>query len=793
MARLLKPVGGAVTMRRIIPASCGVFCILLGAGVSAQGPVMQRETAEVLVDMVARDRHSRIVRDLRPEEVQVLEDGVPQTIRHFEFFTGHDTGDNGAVPSGPGLASAPVPAPISRMRTLREATVVSFVVGSLNPDGRKSTREALREFVKNDLQPNTYVGVFLVGYNGVQPVQMYTNDAQLILAAMDRVIRMPGQRIINEPDLLPDILEAAETAPLNSTTHLERNSNSEGKQTAASVPGPAANIADAADFMGTYWMDQSLDAYDSSMRELLGIRHFVQAQARIPGRKVIFLFAGGLVVHPETIQVLNSVISVANRSQVTIYSVDTVRDTGQNLEAGRHLLAEAAASSRRTQETGGRIVVKGDQVAMFDNAERSTRIDERGNMRELAESTGGAMLPVQDLREPFRRAMEDARTHYELTYAPAKPALDGRFRKIEVRVTRPDVKVYARSGYYALPMLDGEEIYPFERATLRAMSATPEPKQLDFQSKVLRFRTDSRRSQLSFACEIPVRGLSVAEDKEWATVHVSITALVKDAQGQVVDKLSKDIPYTVPEAKAAELRHGVVSLTMPFRLPPGNYSLEIAVVDDDSGHAGVRRSEFSVSRASGGLTVSDFVVARRVDPAREPQDRADPLLVRGGKVTPELSGVVDRDAPGDLFFYAAAYVAPPAQGPVRAAFEILRDGQAFVRTPESDVRLEGNSTAPFVASFPRAKLQPGRYSATLTFRYRDETARTEAVFAVQDGDTTANPPQSSREIVSQPAASARFVWARRTADSRSSWWWPGSDESSAARPAGEWRQRRRRN
>jgi VWFA-related protein len=286
------------------------------------------------------------------------------------------------------------------MRTLREATVVSFVVGSLSPEGRKSAREAVQEFVKNHLHPNTFVGVFVVGYVGVQPVQTYTNDGELILAAMDRVVRTQGQRIFNEPDLLPDILEAADTAPLKLTAHLERNSNVEGKQVTASVPGPAADIADMADLMKTYWIDQSLDAYDSSMRELLGIQHFVQAQARIPGRKLLFLFAGGIIVHPETVRVLNSVISVANRSQVTIYSVDTIRDTGQNLEAGRHLLAEAAASSRTTQETGGRVVVLGDQVAMFDNAERSTRIDERGRKSPPWTTTAG--MPESAIRSSPR-------------------------------------------------------------------------------------------------------------------------------------------------------------------------------------------------------------------------------------------------------------------------------------------------------------------------------------------------------------------------------------------------------
>src|SRR5579859_3897253 len=88
-------------MRRIISAICGVSCILLVVSVGAQGPVVRRQTTEVLVDMVARDKHSKIVRDLKPEEIQILEDGVPQTIRHFEFFTGHDAGDSGGAPTAP--------------------------------------------------------------------------------------------------------------------------------------------------------------------------------------------------------------------------------------------------------------------------------------------------------------------------------------------------------------------------------------------------------------------------------------------------------------------------------------------------------------------------------------------------------------------------------------------------------------------------------------------------------------------------------------------------------------------
>ena len=630
-------------MQRIIYA---VLLSMLSAGADAQAPSVRTGTTEVLVDVVVRDKKSRIVRDLKPEEIQVLEDGVPQTIRHFELFEGHAPGDN-TGPASAGLSAATLApatpaAQAPLMRTLREATIVSVVVGSLNPEGRKSARDAVRDFIKNELGPNIFVGVFAWTYTGMQTLQGYTNDGARISEAMERAVKWTGLRTIDELDLLPDTVESA-TAP------------------ATTAPGPAAEIES---IMATHWMTEYLDAYDVSMRELLAIRGLAQAQARLPGRKLVFLFAGGMIVHPDAVEVLNSTISAANRSNVTIYSVDMIRDTGQNLAAGRRLLTAAANSSRATQTAavnGGSRAVTPDQVVMF--------------------------------------------------------------------------------GYYALPFLHGEEIYPFEMATLQAINATPAPQQLAFHSEVFRFRPGSQRSQLTFACQVPVRSLSVAEDKDWAKVHVSITALIKDAQGQVVDKLSKDLPYTVPRAKAEELRRGVVAFTTPFRLPPGRYSLEAAAVDRGSARAGVRRSVLLVPPAPNGLAVSDLVLVRRVDAVEEPRRAADPLLARGGQVTPEVSGVVDQSLPGDLIFYGVAYPPLPVQKPVRVTLQILRDGQPIVRSPESDVPVEANSAAPFLASLPRAKLQPGHYEAVLTLRYGDQSAQSETAFVVEAGESTATQPQ----------------------------------------------------
>jgi hypothetical protein len=49
----------------------------------------------------------------------------------------------------------------------------------------------------------------------------------------------------------------------------------------------------------------------------------------------------------------------------------------------------------------------------------------------------------------YAAAIGDARNQYTLGYTP-KAGIGG-YRQIEVRVRRPDVKVYAKDGYYPLP------------------------------------------------------------------------------------------------------------------------------------------------------------------------------------------------------------------------------------------------------------------------------------------------------------------------------------------------------
>jgi len=90
-------------------------------------------------------------------------------------------------------------------------------------------------------------------------------------------------------------------------------------------------------------------------------------------------------------------------------------------------------------------------IGLLDNG-GSARMDSRMKLQMMAETTGGtAVFPasVKDLDAFYARILEEIRGQYQLGYASTNPATDGRWRNVDVRVTRPGLKVRTRKGYFA--------------------------------------------------------------------------------------------------------------------------------------------------------------------------------------------------------------------------------------------------------------------------------------------------------------------------------------------------------
>jgi Ca-activated chloride channel family protein len=75
---------------------------------------------------------------------------------------------------------------------------------------------------------------------------------------------------------------------------------------------------------------------------------------------------------------------------------------------------------------------------------------------DLGEETGGRLFRVDDLADIgdiAEKISTELRNQYLIGYRPSDPTLDGKWRKVKVKINPspgfPRLKVYARTGYYA--------------------------------------------------------------------------------------------------------------------------------------------------------------------------------------------------------------------------------------------------------------------------------------------------------------------------------------------------------
>src|SRR5579884_3653863 len=88
------------------------------AAAPESGVTIRSNVQEVVLDMVVRDSRGRVVKNLQQRDVQVLEDGVPQQIRSFEFIPGREPGRRQPAAAQQATASA-APAAVTAENPLK--------------------------------------------------------------------------------------------------------------------------------------------------------------------------------------------------------------------------------------------------------------------------------------------------------------------------------------------------------------------------------------------------------------------------------------------------------------------------------------------------------------------------------------------------------------------------------------------------------------------------------------------------------------------------------------------------
>jgi VWFA-related protein len=259
----------------------------------------------------------------------------------------------------------------------------------------------------------------------------------------------------------------------------------------------------------------TLTALEALVTHLGGLRE---------GRKsVIFVSQGpplgrrGSPVYPH----LDSVLQAANRSNVTVHVLDP-RPLGSAPIGGAEALARLA------DETGGRSIVNSNS-------------------------------PWDRLKQ----VLADASAYYLIGYSPSREPADGKFHRIEVRVTRPSVRVIARQGYWAPSAKEMESKAPVDDRGLSAALALVESsdKGRPIDVWIGAAPEADGRTEMQFVWDVPARRQSGAASLD-------------------VEPLTRDGGVALAAAQTIVATGGDRSVAR-FLLEPGRTSVKMTVFGTD--------------------------------------------------------------------------------------------------------------------------------------------------------------------------------------------------------------------
>lgn len=661
-------------------------------------PVIRATRREVLVDLVVRDKHHRLVTNLKPEEIEVYEDGVLQKVNAFRGVSGSEQlqSERGIAErsSLPGTHPSSVePAP--PLTSLRQINFVAIVLAEIAPLNLEFAREAVRDFLHSDNLPNTYVSIYKLDRT-LKIAQYYTENKDVLEKAVDGAARgahaadaltaqaaVVGSADASLQAIADNILANPGTDP---TVQLAvRNALLEPFPTIVKDPLFARNAAaqDVSATLGMAVLAQAriengirfAQSLANGMDTLDALHDIVRSQENLPGRKVVLYLSDGLEFPMNRRDAVESLISYANRAGVAFYAVNT---QGLNVEDPMmRSLAElertgAVSSAQRVDPANGHKEDDDIQLTVSSNKQLA--------LRELAEATGGFVVSdTNEIAAPMERVMEDIRSHYELAYTPTSTIYDGRFRKIEVRVTRPHLTVQTRKGYFALPDLNGNVLQPFEAAALNAINSKPITPPFAYRVAVMKLRPRPDLIEHEVAFEIPLSALHAASSPNGGTARLktSVVALIHDAKGEVVGKIGRQLTRELSKSELSQVNsEDHILYAEPVELPPGHYVVDTAVTDEQSGQTAVKRLALFVDSGKDfGISSLELVRSRET---RQTVAAASDAAIADARITPTLSESVPSGKPMFLYFIVYPKEATSSERPL-VMLQVLRDGKEIAR------------------------------------------------------------------------------------------------------------------
>jgi VWFA-related protein len=639
----------------------------------SKGPVFRGDVNLIVVDVVVRDRSGAIVRGLTANDFEIREDNRPQQVVSFNVEEVTTTVPSGqVVPQvltagvGPSdsktdaaaTTSPPVAEPITREDLAgRRLIVLLFDLSSMQAEELERAVRAAVEYVDNQMAAADLVAIATIDTT-LKVVSDFTGDREQVKAALGQFVAV---------DAVGFETPAAETAATDET---------------AAATGEATT-SDSAEY----------DLFNNDAR-LRALRTLADALAPVEQKKSILYFSGGMTRSGGDNQVeLRAATTAAVRANVALYPVDT-----RGLQAVVPGGDASRASARGVGAFSGRGVSQ-----QFDRLFAS-----QDTLQTLAADTGGrAFTDTNDFGEAFTQVQRDTSSYYLLGYSSTNSVKDGRFRRISVRVKRPDLRVDHRAGYYAerdfahTGRQDRER--QLEEQIGAPVSATDLP--VVVSSGFFRMANDRYYVPLSVA----VSGAPLRNSQQKSTLDV--LGVIRDEQGRPVGRIRETLDVG---ADAGGQPSRQVLYQSGLTLPPGRFAVKVVVRENAGGAMGsFETGVFVPDLRQAPVKVSSVTLSTLVRPVAGRRRSESPLVREGVELLPSLSHVVDRDR--KMYFYYEVYDPAAANGrpSLKTSLSFYRGTVKVFETPlveRSELDVADRRAALFQFEVPAASFKPGLYT-----------------------------------------------------------------------------------
>ncbi|HVQ40485.1 MAG TPA: VWA domain-containing protein, partial [Pyrinomonadaceae bacterium] len=617
----------------------------------------------VNLDVMVKDKKGKAITDLKAEDFVLSENGVRQNI---EFFDSTLAGRKD--PARPAIDTVTTG---TREPNSLPRNIISLVLDAQSTEGAnlKHVRDGMTKYIRERITDSDSVALFAIS-GGLQLLQPFTQDKAKLVSAVERAdgvstgSKTSELRSINES--MASIRDQLAGAP-------------SGEITTPAGGSAAAQAMISRRVLEQYVQLRSALSSQQTRPVLAGLAAICEGLRSIPGKKTLVLFSQGFVAPQSLDWQVQSTIDIANRANVSIYIIDSGGLTGGTPQSGAlvpggALLGISAATSQESRIRAG----AGESV--FDVSRQEGLNRQQDLLYRISGDTGGQFIKnTNDIAAGLDRIDEEIRSRYTLAYRSTDPKFDGSFRKLKIEVRRPDAKVMARPGYYAIPPSQVVPMSPDDQKLMASFESASAHPTLPLSLQLNSFRGQPGYYIVPLSFEIPPAAVEFGKKGDKQLLQLDVLGLVRaEGDAKVLSRLGGNFAVELTASQYQSILNDKIFYRQDMELEAGAYTIDLVVKDRLSGKVAAKRQSLTLPATDSEFSATEAVLSRHAEPLPQSASGAVDVLTTGNvQIRPSPSREFQTSDNLIIFFklYNASLGADNAKPLVRVVVTLMKDGK----------------------------------------------------------------------------------------------------------------------